>query len=87
MCISDSHATDSSEVNHPTIQLRCQDSAPVFRRQPFNDEIGFPIHFFMRPGSFGPVFMEAVVTGLGAAFLSYIVGTIYRRYRRKRVVA
>jgi hypothetical protein len=39
------------------------------------------VDFFMHPGGFGPVFMEALVTGIGAAFLSYIVGSIYRYIR------
>ena len=39
------------------------------------------VDFFMHPGSFGPVFMEALVTGAGAALLSWIVGSIYRHYR------
>lgn len=45
------------------------------------------VDFFMHPGSFGPVFMEAVVTGSGAAFLSYVAGTIYRWYRNRQPVA
>ncbi len=45
------------------------------------------VDFFMHPGSFGPVFMEAVVTGLGAAILSYTVGTLYRQFRQRRSFA
>ena len=45
------------------------------------------VDFLMHPGSFGPVFMEAMVTGIGAAVLSYIAGTLYRRYRRLQVAA
>jgi len=45
------------------------------------------VDFFMHPGSFGPVFMEAAVTGIGAATLSYIAGTLYRLYRHRRVGA
>lgn len=45
------------------------------------------VDFFMHPGSFGPVFMEAVVTGIGAAFLSYTAGTIYRWYRNRQPAA
>ena len=44
------------------------------------------VDFFMHPGSFGPVFMEALVTGLGAAALSYFAGTAYRWYRARRTV-
>lgn len=45
------------------------------------------VDFYMHPGSFGPVFMEALVTGAGAALLSYMVGSIYRFYRGERVLA
>ena len=45
------------------------------------------VDFFMHPGSFGPVFMEALVTGIGAAALSYIAGTVYQWYRRRRSLA
>ena len=45
------------------------------------------VDFFMHPGSFGPVFMEAVVTGIGAAALSFIAGTLYRLYRDRQMVA
>lgn len=45
------------------------------------------VDFFMHPGSFGPVFMEAVVTGLGAAALSFTAGTLYRLFRNRQVAA
>lgn len=45
------------------------------------------VDFFMHPGSFGPVFMEALVTGAGAALLSYIVGSIYRYFRGEQTTA
>jgi len=45
------------------------------------------VDFFMHPGSFGPVFMEAVVTGIGAAFLSYVAGTLFRLYKNRQVAA
>ena len=45
------------------------------------------VDFFMHPGSFGPVFMEALVTGIGAAVLSYIAGTLFRWYRRRDAIA
>lgn len=45
------------------------------------------VDFFMHPGSFGPVFMEAVVTGAGAALLSYVAGSLYRRFRNAQLAA
>ena len=46
------------------------------------------VDFFVHPGMFGTIATEAVVTGLGAAVLSYLVGTAVRRIRsRSRVVA
>ncbi len=36
------------------------------------------VDFFVHPGQFGPIAMEAIVTGLGAALLSYLVGTLVR---------
>ena len=41
------------------------------------------VDYFMHPGMFGPVVLEAIITGIGAAILSYLVGTILR-YRRAR---
>jgi hypothetical protein len=38
------------------------------------------VDFFAHPGSFGPVAMEAIVTGLAAAILSYIVGSAWRYF-------
>jgi len=35
----------------------------------------------VHPGMFGPVFAEATLTGIGAAGLSYLVGTGWRRLR------
>jgi hypothetical protein len=32
----------------------------------------------MHPGGFGPEFLEAAVTGAGAALLSWMVGSIVR---------
>ncbi len=40
------------------------------------------VDFFVHPGQFGPIAMEAIVTGLGAALLSYLVGTLVRGVRR-----
>ena len=45
------------------------------------------VDFFVHPGMFGPVAMEAIVTGIAAAALSYLVGTILRVARRKSVMA
>jgi hypothetical protein len=45
------------------------------------------VDYFVHPGAFGPVFMEALVTGIGAAALSYIAGTAYRRFRRRQTAA
>lgn len=39
------------------------------------------VDYFMHPGMFGTVATEAIVTGVGAAFLSYAVSTIITRYR------
>ena len=37
--------------------------------------------YLVHPGQFGPAVMEAVVTGVGAALLSYMVGAAVRRVR------
>jgi hypothetical protein len=42
------------------------------------------VDFFMHPGSFGPVFLEALVTGAGAALLSWLAGSAYRFFQRRR---
>ncbi len=42
------------------------------------------VDFFVHPGQFGPVAAEAIVTGLGAALLSYAVGFLWSRVRRGR---
>ncbi len=39
------------------------------------------VDFFVHPGMFGTVATEAVVTGLGAAILSYLVGIAIKRFR------
>ena len=41
------------------------------------------VDFFVHPGMFGPLFMEAIVTGLGAGLLSFIVGTTMVRVRAR----
>ncbi len=40
------------------------------------------VDYFVHPGQFGPRGMEAVVTGLAAGVLSYLVGALVRRFRR-----
>ena len=42
------------------------------------------VDFFVHPGEFGPVALEAVVTGVGAALLSYLVGIAVRYARAAR---
>ena len=42
------------------------------------------VDFLVHPGQFGPVALEAVVTGLAAAFLSHLVGAAARGSRRRR---
>jgi hypothetical protein len=41
------------------------------------------VDFLVHPGMFGSVATEAVVTGIGAAVLSYIVGITIQRLRAK----
>ena len=45
------------------------------------------VDYFVHPGMIGPVFIEAIVTGVGAAGLSYGVGSIVKRYRARRASA
>jgi hypothetical protein len=45
------------------------------------------IDYFIHPGMFGPIAMEAIVTGVAAAALSYLVGTTLRMARGKSVSA
>jgi hypothetical protein len=40
------------------------------------------VDFFAHPGGFGPALAEPVVTGLGAALLSFLVGALFPRLRR-----
>jgi hypothetical protein len=42
------------------------------------------VDYLIHPGMFGSVFTEAIVTGIGAAFLSYSVGTLIGISRRKK---
>jgi len=41
------------------------------------------VDFYVHPGMFGSVAMEASLTGVGAALLSFLVGTTLRYIRRK----
>jgi len=45
------------------------------------------VDYFVHPGMFGTVVTEAIVTGLGAAVLSYLVGTIVRSIRGNKAAA
>lgn len=45
------------------------------------------VDYVIHPGMFGPVAMEAIVTGMGAALLSYAAGTIMRAYRARKAAA
>ena len=40
--------------------------------------------FFVHPGQFGPIFAEALATGLGAGLLSYLLGMAMHRVRARR---
>jgi len=42
------------------------------------------VDFLVHPGMFGPVVLEAAVTGLGAAILSFSVGLVLRQVGLKR---
>ena len=42
------------------------------------------VDFYMHPGNFGSVATEAIVTGIGAAFLSYVAGTSFRYFRNRQ---
>ena len=41
------------------------------------------VDFFVHPGMFGMAATEAIVTGIGAAALSFLVGNAIRRFRAK----
>ncbi len=43
------------------------------------------VDFFIHPGELGPVFLEAVLTGLGAAALSFVAGAVWRSLRARRL--
>lgn len=42
------------------------------------------VDYLVHPGMFGPVFLEAVVTGIGAAILSFLVGMLLRAVRARQ---
>lgn len=39
------------------------------------------VDYFVHPGMFGPVALEAIVTGVAAGVLSYLVGTLVQYFR------
>ncbi len=41
------------------------------------------VDYLMHPGMIGPVFLEAIITGIGAGVLSYLAGW-FLQYRRRR---
>jgi hypothetical protein len=41
------------------------------------------VDYFVHPGMFGPAALEAIVTGIGAALLSYLVGSLVRIWQRR----
>jgi hypothetical protein len=45
------------------------------------------VDYYIHPGMFGSVATEAIVTGLAAALLSYLVGLAMRRFRANREIA
>lgn len=45
------------------------------------------VDYFVHPGMFGPVALEAIVTGIAAAVLSYLVGTSVKFARAKFATA
>lgn len=42
------------------------------------------VDYFMHPGMIGPIFLEVIITGLGAAVLSFSVGALLKFHREKR---
>ena len=43
------------------------------------------VDFFVHPGMFESVILEALLTGIGAAILSYLAGMIMHAYRARRL--
>ena len=44
------------------------------------------VDFFAHPAMFGPVAVEAIITGVGAGILSYLIGSIVNAIRVRRAV-
>ncbi len=42
------------------------------------------VDFFIHEGSFGPAFLEALVTGTGAGVLSYVIGMLVHWWQARR---
>ncbi|MGI9203689.1 MAG: hypothetical protein ACR2Q3_06745 [Woeseiaceae bacterium] len=42
------------------------------------------VDYLMHPGMIGPVFLEAIITGVGAGILSYIAGWLLEIRRRRQ---
>jgi len=42
------------------------------------------VDYLMHPGMIGPVFLEAIITGIGAGVLSYLAGWFLQFRRRKQ---
>jgi|TARA_B110000116_G_scaffold265398_1_gene274551 O-antigen ligase len=42
------------------------------------------VDYFMHPGMIGLIFLEVIITGLGAAVLSFAVGALLKFHREKR---
>jgi hypothetical protein len=43
------------------------------------------VDYFVHPGMFGSVVTEALVTGVGAAILSYLIGTAMHLFRARKM--
>lgn len=43
------------------------------------------VDYFVHPGMFGPVMLEAIVTGVAAGVLSYIAGTAVRFFKDRQI--
>ena len=42
------------------------------------------VDYFMHPGMIGLIFLEVIITGVGAAVLSFAVGALLKFHREKR---
>jgi len=45
------------------------------------------VDYLVHPGMFGSLFTEAIVTGVGAALLSYVVSTLINKFRSRKAAA